>query len=187
MILGITDAQAEGQKATQHTCANGIEDQIQDMIKKMGNAPARLQDKVERYAAIDVALPMDAAENIKLDCHAVVLITAITHDATEFPIEAHVDGKKLTPIFCVDEKNSNPKASKMFGNNRASCFFFVGIDTLSQPGELMIDWAQNRKDFSIDHFPLGETIYKCTPQKNSPDLSAALALIKREYCVARPW
>ncbi len=146
----------------------------------------KVDGKVERSATFDVTQPADEAEVKKLDCHAVLVVTGMTHDPEELPLEASFDGIKLRGAGCVKEKNRGGEAWKIFGDHRMSCFFWIGLNDLGRKGELAIDWAKGRKDFGIGHGPIESTKYECSAGMAKPDEKAMQALIKRAYCVDVP-
>ena len=154
---------------------------------------------VHRIAFHDIAFPKDKEELSALNGLAVILITTVTHDASELPLrKVHVrmgdDSIELPTIArWATETEVDSKIQRVLGSHREDRYVLIPIAFLFSEGELMIDFAENRIDFSLARFPdpvdldyLGpDDDISSNPEKDI-DVDALRNLILREFPTPLP-
>lgn len=114
---------------------------------------------VPRVALWDVAFPKDREEYESLNKHAVLLITAITHDPTELPLRRlyRRNGDKTTELSKIVAWRSETKAGslarKVLGQYREDTFYLLPIQYYFESGVLLLDFSANRSEFHIHDYP----------------------------------
>ncbi len=166
----------------QKACATTVDQRIQahtDQIEESGLSASRI-------AFFDVALPGSPEEYQSLDCQGVLMVTALTQDESEFPIQAKIGGTKLRLLTCAKEPAPNKKISAALGAHRMSCFFALPIERIFESGKITLDWEKNRKDQLIAKLPFtADGITRCKPKNPNlePDFKT---IVQREYCIKLP-
>jgi hypothetical protein len=141
--------------------------------------PARLDQAIEdfargipagvtadRFAAFAVQMPADEAEYKALNKHALLLVIAISKDTSELPpkrVYLEQDAGTLTlPLISSLRMKTGiikgpnvgpPPASYRFGRNSSWSWCLIPTSAWRKPGTLLIDFAENRKEFILGKFP----------------------------------
>ncbi len=155
---------------------------------------------VTRAAIFDVALPRDAEEYLALNKQAILLVSAVTQDATELPlrrvfmrdsINREIELTKLADFRSETEPGSEMRA--VLGPFKLHAFYFLPVLFYLQDAELFVDFAKNRQDFPIgrserispDCLPKGEQDHSPKPGVQVPS-AVVERILEREFDVALP-
>jgi hypothetical protein len=142
---------------------------------------------VPRVALIDIAFPKDQQEYEKLNKHAVLLITVITHDGDELPIRRVYIRKEKSeiPLTRVVSWRTQTKphsaARKVFGPHREDSYYLLPIASYFEEGALLLDLTRNRSEFLILDFPrelLQDFIISDQDRRPRSDVSIPAAAIQ---------
>jgi hypothetical protein len=133
--------------------------------QRLHNIAAEYQPKygkIPRAAVYDIAYPSSAEELTALNQQAVLLITAVTQDSNELPLNRiyiHVDGQTdkdlvlLSQYFSKTEKD--PTLQATIGQYREDLFCLVPVATIvSKTGQILLDFKIHRSGFALEHLPL---------------------------------
>jgi len=120
----------------------------------------------DRYAAFAVQMPADEAEYEALNKQALVLIIAISKQGSELPpkrvyLEQDSGTLKLPLIssfrvalgIVKGPDAGPPPASYRFGRARSWSWYLIPTSAWRKPGTLLLDFAENRKEFVLGKFP----------------------------------
>jgi hypothetical protein len=151
-------------------------------------AAARPGVIADRFAAYDIAWPRDAAEMGRLNDHAVLLIGAVSQDASELPLAkvylVRPDGSQvvLRHIASAErQKLSSVRAATVFGPNLMEDFYLVPMAALGEGVELRCDFAKNRLGFAVERSLSSPGALPAPSASVSPPAAAVNALVSREY------
>lgn len=143
---------------------------------------------IPRVAFFDIAYPATRAEAQKLQGHALVLITALSQNAAEFPLKSAyviVDGQRidLRRLASVQSRNRDEdRVSRTFGPHRVDCLYLLPLAAAAPRAALLIDFAANRDGFNLGEFtgPPPAVVPEGVPGGDPPP-DALAAFIRREY------
>ena len=147
---------------------------------------------IPRVGFYDVAYPATEAEARELNGYAVVLITAISQEKTEFPLRrvyVEVSGKQsdLTPLGSVLSavRQEDDPVGSTFGANRVDGLYLLPIYVAGKKAILLVDFARNRDAFKLGQLEGPQGLLKnwtVPPGQNTkPGEKALRNLILREY------
>jgi len=95
-----------------------------------------------------------------LNKHALILIVAISQEASELPIKRVYIRQGNSDFeltrFLRPRMSQTPKDSltrSVLGEFREDSYFPIPIDAIYKPGRLLVDFAENRTEFVLDEFP----------------------------------
>lgn len=132
-----------------------LDQAIEDFARQM---PAGIT--ADRYAAFAVAMPADAAEYAALNKHALLVVAALSKDASELPLKRvylEQDKRTLELVFvglARSEVPADSPAGKLMGTHRVDAYYLLPTSAWRQPGTLLADFAAHRKEFILGRFPL---------------------------------
>jgi hypothetical protein len=144
--------------------------------------------RADRYAAFDMAWPRDADEYKRMGGNTVILLGAVSQDATELPLaKAYLERPDGSLVilkrlgYARRTLDGTSKAAQIFGINVSEEFYLVPTNALGQGVMLKSDFAKNRLGFVVSHslMPL-----KALPAQSSaakPMVGAAQTMVVREY------
>jgi hypothetical protein len=157
-----------------------------DAAKLLVQSP---QARADRFAAYDIAWPRGADEEKRLGGNTVMVVGALSQDASELPLSKvyleHPDGSvvELQRLGLVSGAlAASSRAAKVFGPNVSEEFYLVPLGALGRDVTLKCDFAKSRMGFILSK--------SLVPPKNSPSaisparqpLAAAVrAMVAREY------
>ncbi|HYX67889.1 MAG TPA: hypothetical protein VE825_02050 [Terriglobales bacterium] len=113
----------------------------------------------DRYAAYAVAMPKDAAEYQALNKHALLVVAALSKDASELPLKrVYLEQEKGTTElwpFAVVRRDmpADSAAGKLMGTHRVDSYYLIPLSAWRQPGTLLADFAAHRQEFILGKFP----------------------------------
>lgn len=150
---------------------------------------ARPGIRADRFAAFDIARPRDAEEWKRLKGNAVILLGALSQDASELPLAKvyleSPDGNRvmLRRLGSVSRTLAPAsQAAKIFGPNVTEEFYLVPASALAGNVAFKCDFAKNRLAFVLSR--------ELTPMRDAPPAqsssgpppaAAVRALVAREY------
>ncbi len=163
--------------------------------KSMEEAARELRQQqpqgADRFAAYDMAYPADAVEYKAFGKHAIVLVSAVSHDVGELPLARvyiRVGGREISlkPILAVRRDTQEGSATRaMFGQYRADAFYFVPISLLAPDAKLICDFAANRKGFTLGTVDVPDLDFIVSDRDRTssrePSFAALKAFMDREY------
>ena len=113
----------------------------------------------DRYAAFAVAMPADAAEYQALNKHALLVVAALSKDASELPLKrVYLEQGKRTlelPFVALvhSEVPAGSAAGKLMGTHRVDAYYLIPTSAWRKPGTLLADFAAHRQEFILGRFP----------------------------------
>ena len=144
---------------------------------------------IPRIALFDVTYPADEEEYKQMAGYGLLTITAISQDRGEFPL-ARVyfrkgyseENLKLVKLSVSEMPNKDSVVAITFGNYVLNALYLFPMNLRNRSGQLLIDFARNRKEFVISNFPLDLTEFlpDTPPTADAPPEKAMLTLIERE-------
>lgn len=116
---------------------------------------------VQRMASIDFAFGANRQEYTSLGGYGVLMVTAISHDKEELPLQRVylVAQGKPQELYKVHEEVvpvRNKKIKEVLGTNRMDSFYLLPYSLTREKGDLFLDWRTNSKEFHIWTFPSSE-------------------------------
>lgn len=167
--------------------------------------PARMNERIEeaaiKYAAnapiprivlYDIGYPVGEKEYAALDGNAVMLLTAISQDREELPLQRvyvlsegkEIELKSLNVVLAEIESNNSPSA-KTFGRFRADALYLLPMSLRVKNADLLVSFQSNRR-FKVATFgtPLPDDLKRLIlikPSGAGPSQSALETFVKREY------
>lgn len=149
---------------------------------------------VDRIAEFDVAFPRDANEYKSFGKYGLLLVSALSHDASELPLAkvyiqlggSTVELQRVVSIPRDVEPNSI--ASSEYGQYREDAFYLLPAGVVSGDFTLLADFAVHRSGFVVTKGPLAlpdfiktdATLSKTDPGP-LPTANAFVVLLRREY------
>ena len=168
--------------------------------------PARMSQRIEeaavQYAAhapiprivlYDIGFPNGEQEYAALDGNAVILLTALSQNRDELPVQrvyAVSDGKeielKLIKVVLAELPTTDSASANTFGRFRADALYLLPMSLRAKNSDLLVDFQRNRLAFKVATFgsPLPDDLNSLLKKKSSgtgPSESALETFIKREY------
>lgn len=150
----------------------------------------RYKANAARYIYYDIAWPKDEAEYGAVGKHAVLLVVAVSQDASELPVRRVVaDGRKGMTLRAVATRErplaAGTVARRVLGPHRQETVFIVPIDLLLQERALVADFAVNRTGFQIAAGPFtAPDFVKNDAKRNQTgkiDNGALAEMVAREF------
>lgn len=155
-------------------------------IKYAANAP------IPRIVLYDIGFPDGEKEYAALDGNAVILLTSISQNREELPLQRvyvlsegmEIELKPLNVVLAEVDVSNAPSA-KTFGRFRADALYLLPISLRARNADLLVSF-QNNRPFKIATFgtPLPEDLKRLIlikPSGAGPSQSALETFIKREY------
>jgi hypothetical protein len=145
--------------------------------------------RADRFAAYDMAWPRNAEEAKRLGGNTVIVLGALSHDASELPLsKAYLelsDGRivELQRLGFVSRSlASSSQAAKVFGPNLSEEFYLLPISALGRNVTLKCDFAKKRMGFVLSKslVPLRDSPWAQSPSRQ-PLAAAVGAMVAREY------
>jgi len=145
--------------------------------------------RVERFAVYDMAWPRDAEEAKRLGGNTVIVLGALSQDASELPLsKAYLerpDGRvvELRRLGFVSRSlASSSQAAKVFGPHVTEEFYLLPVSALGRNVRLKCDFAKNRLGFVLSKslVPLRDSPSAQSPTRQ-PLAAAVRAMVAREY------
>ena len=156
-------------------------------IKYQAHAP------IPRVVLYDIGYPLDDQEYAALDGHAVILLTAVTQEREELPLQRVyflLEGKEIElkpfKLVLAEQTPANSVSAKTFGAFRADALYLLPMYLRTKPADLLVDMGRNRSSLKVASFvPLvladvGISSVKA-PTGAGPSAKILEEFIKREY------
>lgn len=124
-------------------------------LRERGDAP------LARYRKFVIVWPEDASTYLRMSKHAVMLLTVITQDIRELPIDrvyirAGAADLVLRKVQSMrGELAVGTLAAKMYGRYREDSFYLVPGGRLMGEGAILADLTSRRSNMSITPLPTG--------------------------------
>jgi hypothetical protein len=149
---------------------------------------------VPRVALFDIAYPLSDAELKSMGGYGVLLLTVLSHDATELPpkrLYGVISGVEI-PLPLITATTSptrqTARVSKVLGAHRWDALYLFPIYLLQDSAQIKVDFAANRAGFVLGAFSSAEQsnlgysnfIFK-PPQDVSPPSPVVTGLVAREF------
>ena len=149
---------------------------------------------LSRIAEFDVTFPIDATEYKNFGKYGVILVSALSHDASELPLArvyVQVGGStvELQRVVSIRrELGPNSIAGAEYGRYREDAFYLLPVGALLGDFTLLADFAVHRSGFVLTKGPLAlpdfikaDLTLSNTDPGPLPSANAFVALFKREY------
>jgi uncharacterized protein DUF2314 len=174
--------------------------------KNQPATPARMVQRIEeaavQYAAhapiprivlYDIGYPHGDQEYAALDGNAVILLTAVSQDRDELPLQrvyAVSEGKQielqLIKVVLAELTTADSAVTKTFGRFRADALYLLPMSLRIKNCDLLVDFQRNRLAFKVATLgtPLPDDLNKLMQTKSSGaglSQNALEVFIKREY------
>jgi len=149
---------------------------------------------VSRIVQFDLAFPRDANEYKSFGKYGLLLVSALSHDASELPLAkvyvqfggSTVELQRVVSI--PREPAPNSAAGSEYGQYRQDAFYLIPAGALSDDFTLLADFAVHRSGFIVTKGPLtlpdfiksDVTLSKTDPGP-LPSANAFVVLLRREY------
>ena len=165
------------------------------MNKRISDAAEQYKQyaPIPRIAFYDIGYPKDAEEFERLNGHGILLVSAMSQNASELPIAkvyAVAGGQtvelKSLKRYLSEEADPASRVVKTFGAYRADELFLFPVYLRLQRAELLVDFAQNRTGMKLAAFD-GTTpealgaLPNRRPTAQTGFENALEVFIKREY------
>lgn len=147
-----------------------------------------------RGAVVDLAWPKDESEYRALGKYAVVLVSAVSQDASELPLRrVYIRTRWRREIELVkigSERRELPKYSAahwVLGPHREDGFYLVPAGLMMRGGVLLADFAAHRRGFKLYELPGSPPDFIQADHRARavpgamPDPVALRAMVEREY------
>ena len=145
-----------------------------------------------RTGFYDIAFPKDAVEYEQLAGHGLMLVTTAVQDSTEIPpARAYVRTQEgdvtLRPLFGMSSKfaSQDTIVTETLGQYRNDTVYLFPVYLKFTEGTLLVDFAANRTEFSLDRFPGRIPSWLQSIPREPPTGSAPperiLDVVQREY------
>lgn len=156
-------------------------------VKYAANAP------IPRIVLYDIAFPDGEKEYAALDGNAVILLTAVSQNRDELPLQkvyAVSEGKEielpLLKVVLAELQQTDTASVKTFGRFRADALYLLPMSLRVKNVDLLVDFQANRTAFKIAAFgsPLPDDVNRLVSIKPSgagPAQAALETFVKREY------
>jgi hypothetical protein len=146
---------------------------------------------VPRIALMDYAFAANLDEYKELNGYGVLYIASLNRDTTEYPIKRVYFKKngaviELKKIGEIKVEIADEATTSTFGKNRVDYYYLIPYNETQINSEILIDWANNRKEFTLDTFPDGNkldflTDADLTPAKKALNTDLLNSFLEREY------
>ena len=174
--------------------------------KKEPPTPGRMDQQIEeaavKYAAYapiprvvlyDIGYPANPQEYAALDGNAVILLTALSQDREELPLQkvyVSSEGKeivlKLLKSGLAELPATDSASAKTFGKFRADALYLLPMSLRVTKADLLVDFQKNKKAAKVAPLgtPLPDDLSRMMlikPSGTGPSEGALEEFIKREY------
>ena len=146
---------------------------------------------VTRIAFFDMAFPRDSSEDVALNGYAVIVVTALVQDSNEIPLSSvyfhSASGDQpISRYSAIESTVTDTAMLKTFGRFRLDAVYLAPVSTLTKVGDLLADFARNRKGFRMGQFdgqlpPQVQGLPKIDATAVPPSGAAVIAILRREY------
>ena len=168
--------------------------------------PARMNQRIEeaavQYAAhapiprlvlFDIGYPLDEREYAALDGNAVILLTAVSQNRDELPLQkvyvlsgGNEVELKLLKVVLAELPATDNASAKTFGRFRADALYLFPMSLRGKTADILVDFQRNRMAFKVatlsDPLPEDLKLMGLTKLSGSgPTERAVETFIKREY------
>ncbi len=159
--------------------------------QRIEQASVQVNGPVPRGILYDIAYPRDNAELESLGGHAVILLTSLTHDRNELPLQrvyVSLDGQEIElkqiKLVLSEQTDANRLSVKMFGAFRADALYLLPAYLRLRPGSLIADFAGGQT-LKVANFgtPVSADVAKLNikPSTSAPANEVVEQFIRREY------
>jgi len=142
-------------------------------------------------AFYDIAYPKDSTEAVALNSNAVLVVTAVAQDSSEFPLRrvyfvTTTGMQELPPVSAVASHTLDTTVGRTFGRFRLDAVYLPPLNIRTTAGDLLADFAAHRLAFRLTHFD-GETpepikrFGRLAAISGTPGPAALWTLLRREY------
>jgi hypothetical protein len=169
-----------------------------DMTRRLEQSAARLKSSnpsgVPRAAQFDFAWAQDEAEYKALAKYVIVLVSAVSKDASELPLKRVYIRDRWNHETVLErissERRDVAKGSlthSMLGVYREDSFYLAPAALMKGEGDVVADFAANRTGFRLYNLPGSppdfiEADRHAMPAGGAkPDPKALMAMLEREY------
>lgn len=179
----------------EHTVSSGTWQKTPVSTAEMNQRVAKASLKLREYPTVprvgffDLAQPADLPEYVALGGNAVVLVTVVTHQEAELPLQrVYLDWRgesiELALLAKALSRVTEPEVSETLGAYRMDALYLVPLFKGFDEAKLMTDFAANRTDFQ-----LGSISGSLIPAEDrmrvelskAPNMDALQRFIQREY------
>ena len=153
------------------------------------SAALPLAGRADRFAAFDIAWPRDAEEAKRLGGNTVILLGALSQNASELPLaKVYLERPGGSPVVLrrlgrvKRTLPSSSQAAKVFGPNLTEEFYLVPVHALGSNVMLKCDFAKNRLGFVLSHSLSASRALPAMPSPAVRPLAGAVqAMVAREF------
>ena len=153
------------------------------------SAALPLAGRADRFAAFDIAWPRDAVEAKRLGGNTVIVLGALSQNASELPLaRVYLErpGGSPVPLRRLGRVNrtlgASSQAAKVFGPNLTEEFYLVPVRALGRNVMLKCDFAKNRLGFVLSHsLSAPNTLPAGQSPAVRPAQGAVQAMVAREF------
>ena len=164
------------------------------MKQRIDEAATKSQAKglIPRIVLYDIGYPRNGQESADLDSQAVLLLTVLTHDKAELPLQrvyVMLDGKQIElrqfKLVLSQQEPTNNSGAKTFGPYRMDALYLLPMYLRTKQSDLVVDFAKTRVGMKVGAFgtPLPPGV-PSLPMKIPTGLDIQNALdrfVKREF------
>ncbi len=150
--------------------------------------------KYEQYAPVprvgffDITYPATPAEYRDLAGFGLLLVTIVTQDPAEVPLERVYfqagDGlRDFQLLSSIHSRVEEPSVVEVLGPHRFDALFLFPMHLRRKPGSLVIDFAANRLGFALGKFPLlpeVDGLPTSPPDAETPPAAPLIRILERE-------
>jgi len=145
--------------------------------------------RADRFAGFDIAWPRDAEEAKRLGGNTVILLGALSQNASELPLaKVYLERPGGSPVVLrrlgrvKRTLPSSSQAAKVFGPNLTEEFYLVPVHALGSNVMLKCDFAKNRLGFVLSHSLSASRALPAMPSPAVRPLAGAVqAMVAREF------
>jgi hypothetical protein len=196
MVAVFLSTAADAQTLTKHPMSqNAVSPAImaerleQSAIRTSKSAPKG----AARGASVDFTWPSEPEEYRALTKHVLVLVSVVTQDAAELPVQRvyiGVNGRETDLIRLSSQRSDVRKGSVTFsvlGPYREDGFYLAPAGLMMADGYLQADFAVRRKNFNLYKLPGTPPDFikadgnPMPPADAKPEMPALRAILQREY------
>jgi len=160
---------------------------MQKRIEAAAHSPVTQLAPSLRVAWFDLTPPADAEEYQALAGFGVLLVTAITRDGSELPIQrvylqSDQGAQDLRMLSSVGSTIKDSEIAKALGQHRYDAIYLFPMNLRHESGQLLVDFAMHRSNFVLVNLPLEPDAYPDSPPTAAVAPDDALdRLLRREF------
>jgi hypothetical protein len=165
------------------------------MSQRLEEAAAKYQANapIPRVVLYDIGFPHNDQEYARLDGHAVILLTALSQERGELPLQrvyVLADGKeielKLLKLVLSEQPADSGVTAQTFGAFRVDALYLLPMYLRMKAADLLVDFGKNRTAFKVATFgtPVSADVGRLNikpPTGAGPSNETLEEFIKREY------